>query len=294
VKDSTFAGSVGDRIRVRVVKTSGSLTPKTQVRRPNGTTVCADTTAQYFTCVLDTNGTHTVRVAGFAGTGTGVFNLTIQRLNAPVGYVTGKLGKGKNGAINDAAEIDCFSVANVGVNDVLRTRTAETGGTLFALQEVIRPDGTTLCGPDGNTEVTCTADQAGTYRVLVFDNGGTATGTYATWLQRLNNPAGCTTIAYGDPALAGSITAAAETDCYRFGSNGDNVRVRVPKTSGSVTPLVEVIRPNGTTVCAATTSSDFMCPLDGNGNHTIVIRDFGGTGTGDTRSGSICSERGPM
>jgi hypothetical protein len=41
-----------------------------------------------------------------------------------------------------------------------------------------------------------------------------------------------------------------------------------------------VVRPNGTTVCAATTSSDFMCQFDGNGNHTIVVRDFGGTGTG--------------
>jgi hypothetical protein len=280
MKDLTFAGAVNDRIRVRVVETSGSLVPKTQIRRPNGTIACSDTTAQNLTCLLNTNGTHTVRVADAAGTNTGTFNMTIQRLNNPVGCVKGRLGKGKTGSITAAAEIDCFSLANIGVGDVLRTRTAETGGTLFAISEVIRPDGSTLCGPNSNVEATCTADQAGTYRVLLSDNG-TATGTYAIWFQRLNNPAGCTTIAFGGSPHAGSIDVAAETDCYRFSaSNGDHVRVRVSKTSGTLNPLVEVVRPNGTTLCGPTTSVDFNCTLDANGKHTILVRDAGGTATG--------------
>jgi hypothetical protein len=110
---------------------------------------------------------------------------------------------------------------------------------------------------------------------------GTNTGTYTFWLQKLNGPVGCTAIAYGDGQHAGSIGGPAETDCYRFtGNNHDQARIRLTAGAG-VTPLVEVVRPNGSTVCAPTTSLDFTCTLDVNGNHTILVRDLGGTGTGN-------------
>jgi hypothetical protein len=83
------------------------------------------------------------------------------------------------------------------------------------------------------------------------------------------------------PIPAGSIAAAAETDCYRFsGADADRARIRVVKTSGTVDPLTEVVRPNGTTVCAATFSDDFTCVLDTGGMHTILVRDNIGTNTG--------------
>jgi hypothetical protein len=116
---------------------------------------------------------------------------------------------------------------------------------------------------------------------VVHDSSGTSTGTYAILLQRLNNPVGCTTIVYGDPALAASIDAAAETDCFRFsGANADQARIRVVKTTGTVDPLTEVIRPDGTTICAATFSDDFTCVLNTGGMHTILIRDANGPNTG--------------
>src|SRR5262249_33126738 len=114
-----------------------------------------------------------------------------------------------------------------------------------------------------------------------YDSGGTGTGTYATWLLRMNNPPGCTPIAYGDAPVTGSIGAAVETDCYRFsGSNGDKLRLRVVKTSGTMIPLIETVRPDGTTLCGATTAQVLTCTLTSNGNHAVVVRDFVGTSMG--------------
>src|SRR5262245_28855606 len=164
-KSLTFPGAVGDQVRVRVVKTNGALEPLTEVKRPNGTTICAFTFSDDFTCALDTAGTHTVHVKDNAGTNTGDFSLTIQRLNNPVGCVTLNYGNHSlTGSINAAAELDCLADASVAVGDVLRLRQVETSGTLFSVLEVIHPDGTTLCGANGVTDITCTADVAGTYR----------------------------------------------------------------------------------------------------------------------------------
>jgi hypothetical protein len=51
----TFSGLAGDRIRVRVVKTSGSLSPFREIIRPNGTTLCG-TVVTEMTCLLDSSG----------------------------------------------------------------------------------------------------------------------------------------------------------------------------------------------------------------------------------------------
>jgi hypothetical protein len=44
-----------------------------------------------------------------------------------------------------------------------------------------------------------------------------------------------------------------------------------------------VIRPNGTTRCALTSSPDFTCALDASGLHTILVRDAAGAKTGEYR-----------
>ena len=98
---------------------------------------------------------------------------------------------------------------------------------------------------------------------------GTGTGNYRLYIQRLNNPVGCTSIAFGALPLAGSITVAGEVDCYTFaGTVGNTVRVRVIKTSGTFDPLADVVRPNGQACAAATTVDDFNCAVSSAGTVT--------------------------
>ena len=82
-----FPGSINDRIRVRVVVTAGTWNPLTDVMSADGSTTCAVTFADEFTCLLTSNGSHTVMVRDGAGTGqsSGQARFFLQRLNDPAG-----------------------------------------------------------------------------------------------------------------------------------------------------------------------------------------------------------------
>lgn len=91
----------------------------------------------------------------------------------------------------------------------------------------------------------------------------------------------CTAMGFGALPTVGAIGVAAEADCYTFtGAVGDAIRVRVIKTSGTLEPLADIMRPNGTTLCGTTLNDEFTCTLNAAGLHTLLIRDFYGTRTG--------------
>ena len=100
-------------------------------------------------------------------------------------------------------------------------------------------------------------------------------------LEKFPAPVGCTALVVDDPAVLRTINDAGELDCLTFsGSNGDAIRVRVVQQSGTINPVTEVFRADGTTVCANTFSDDFVCNLTSNGTHTILVRDGAGNGEG--------------
>ena len=99
-------------------------------------------------------------------------------------------------------------------------------------------------------------------------------------LEKFPAPVGCTALTVGDPPVLRTIDDAGELDCLTFsGSNGDAIRVRVVQQTGTINPVTEVFRADGTTVCANTFSDEFICNLTSNGTHTILVRD--GTGNGE-------------
>jgi hypothetical protein len=96
--------------------------------------------------------------------------------------------------------------------------------------------------------------------------------------------ANCTSISYAAAPTSGSIGQPAETDCFTFsGTAGERVRRWVVRTSGTLLPYHEVLRPDGTTLCGPTTSREQTCMLDTDGTHTVLVRDSSGTGTGSYR-----------
>lgn len=266
-----------------MVQTSGTLNPYADLRRPNGTIVCPATTSDEFGCTLDTTGTHTLVVRGVSGTGAGSFSTTIQNLQAPVGCATVPFGEtGTTATIAQAAELDCFTRAGGQVGQRWRLRMVETAGSLAAGMDLIRPDGTTLCGITYSIEITCTLDASGTHRVLVRDASGTLTGDYRLVVQRFPTPVGCAAVTVGGAAATDAMDVPGDMDCFTFsGVASSTVRVRVTKTSGTWTPYTEVLRPDGTTVCGPTTSGDFNCTIDVAGSRTILVRDVSGPGVGN-------------
>ena len=271
-----FTGVAGDRVRVRAVRTSGALAPQVEI----ASSACSAAPAAEVTCTLATEGSLTVLVRDAARSQTGGYAISVQRLNDPVGCSALAFDAAtRTGAIT-VAETECWRFTGA-AGDRVRVRLVTPAAALAPLAEVLRPDGATRCAPSGAENQTCVLDASGTHTILVRDSAANA-GGYSLAVQRLNDPVGCTPKPFATTAARGAVTTTGETDCWRFGATaGLRVRIRAVKASGALDPVVEVLRPNGTTRCNAATSDDVTCQLDVQGDHTILVHDSGGTATGD-------------
>ena len=81
-----------------------------------------------------------------------------------------------------------------------RARLVETSGSGTLIMEVVRPDGTTVCGPTSAPDLGCALDTAGANRIYVYASGGLTTANYRIVLEKFPNPTGCTAKSIGDPA----------------------------------------------------------------------------------------------
>jgi hypothetical protein len=273
--------TAGDRLRVRVVRTTGSIDPVTEVVRPDGTTLCAPSHADDVSCSPPAAGTYTVLVRDASGTRAGGYAISLQWLNDPVGCRSSAYGgTPTTGSIAEPGESDCLQFTGA-PGDVLRVTVTVTIGALAPRVELVWPDASVRCGL-GPRRSTCPLDQAGPYSLLIRDAPGPGIGGYAVTIQRLDDPAGCTTTAFSGLAPGGGLTAPGELDCRRFdGAAGDRVRVRTIATSGTLRPRTEILGPDGTTACVAVDRLRSDCPLEQTGTHTILVEDDGGTGIGN-------------
>ena len=79
-----FDGAAGDKVRIRLIPTGGSLDPLATTARPSGAVRCSST-ANESTCLLDATGRHSITVTDAAGTKPGHYAISVQRLPDPVG-----------------------------------------------------------------------------------------------------------------------------------------------------------------------------------------------------------------
>ena len=206
-----------------------------------------------------------------AGTATGTYALSVQRLNDPVGCATLSYGAAPRvGTIATDGETDCYRFA-AAAGDRVHVRLEGTSAGLSPVGEVLNPDGTRACPPTTADESSCLLSAAsGTYTILAGDAAGTNHGDYALAVQRLNNPVGCTTLAFATLPTPAAIGAAREVDCFRFdGAAGDRVRVSAITLAGNAV-LAEVVGPDGSTRCR-TSGPRFTCALDRSGGHTMFV-----------------------
>jgi uncharacterized repeat protein (TIGR01451 family) len=108
-----------------------------------------------------------------------------------------------SGTISAPGEEACYSFSGSAGNGV-RVSVVETSGTLLAVQEVHRPDGTVLCSTASGI-VDCTLDAAGLHTIVVRDSSGTATGGYNMTLTCLTPSCG-TGVSHLTIAMTATLT----------------------------------------------------------------------------------------
>ena len=87
---------------------------------------------------------------------------------------------------------------------------------------------------------------------------------------------GAIALQYGE-VITGSIDSLGDVNIYTFeGTSGDAVRFSMNMTSGTLDPLFDVFRPDGTLLCDTQTTgilAQVDCTLDATGTHTILVGD---------------------
>jgi hypothetical protein len=277
-----WRGGPGDRVRVRLIATSGAADPVAEVLRPSGTTRCQPTLSDSFDCEVDDDGLQTIVVRDLAGTATGTYRIAIQRVNDPVGCATVSasfVGSGDTGCRRFHGEF----------NEPMRIRTVNGAGAWSPVTEVLGPDGTTECPPTFAHTFTCKLDTTGIHTILVRD-AGILSGPYAVTSHHLASTLPCHNLFRYPPADGEhAIDTWAEIECFEFRNDGidyvggDTLIARVEATSGSLDPVVEVLRPDGSTLCGPRSADGlwFSCRVGyGTQVSKLLVYDAAGTETG--------------
>ncbi len=284
----TFEATAGDAFRLDMSRTSGTITPQVDIYRPDGSRLCGDFSsgsALTVDCTLDVNGTYTILAGDWGINGSGGYAFYLQRLNNPTGAVAINFGDVQTGSITSIVQHDSYTFEAT-AGDAFRLDMSRTSGVITPQVDIYRPDGSRLCGDFSSGSaltVDCTTDVNGTYIILAGDWSINGSGGYAFYLQRLNNPTGAVPINFGD-VQSGSTTSIVQHDTYTFdAATGNAIHIEMSRTSGTITPQVDVYRPDGTRLCgdfSSGTSVIVDCTVDSTGTFTILAGDWSLNGSG--------------
>jgi hypothetical protein len=159
---------------------------------------------------------------------------------------------------------------------VVRVGSTSTGWTPHI--RLYGPDGTKLCETyNGNYTAldipACLLPADGSYTIVVNNYNAALSGNYGITLQRVNNPSGAVTLAFGTNNLA-AIGVAGELDTYTFtAANGDTVITRMGSTAFGLMPHLRLHDPDGVKVCEAynnEVADASGCILPSSGDYTIL------------------------
>jgi len=279
-KAFTFTGTAGDAVSIRSLKTSGaSFISYYELYGPNGSYI-----GGYYNYPLDVvltaTGTHTILMRDYYNAYSGDFLLTWQKMSNPCTseFACGQTATGAIGR-TISESFWGFHRITVSANDIVKIRAVKTSGSLVPYLELYKFNGSVVTSAAGEINTTLTA--AGTYTIVVRDQNNTYTGGYAVTWQKWNNP--CTTATNCGQVMTGSIGTTADLPPWKYysftASANDAVTIRATKTSGTLTPYLEIYNSSGTQVGSGAGQKDIT--LTTAGTYTTVVRDQNSINVGD-------------
>jgi YD repeat-containing protein len=274
----TFTASANDAVTIRARKTSGgSFIPYMELYDPSGTYI-AWAYNYPLDRVLTAPGTYKILIRDYYNAYGGDFTLVWRKVTTPCTATQATFGQVLSGSISNGDEIKTYAFS-ASANDIVSIRTVKTSGTFTPYLELYNPSGSRIQEAPNQIDTTLTA--AGTYTLFVRDQNYINTGSYAVTWQRWNNPS-AETIQCGQ-ILAGAIGIESDPPHWRYysftASANDTISIRIAKTSGSLTPYLELYNSNGSLVGSGAGHLDQTLSLAG--LHTIVVRDQNHINTGN-------------
>ncbi len=220
-----LTGITGETLHLYFGTTDGDLSPFVALVDGEGTPVATSSTGSLH-YQMTSAGSYKFVIRDDDYTDTGDYELTLQRMNDPVGLTEVDFGQTVTGTIDDVTDMVPYGFT-VEANDVVYVRFADlstTSGTFGAWAHLYDADGTAIDDCDDGV-LTAQVSQSGDVYLFISDLDSDGTGTYEFTLQRKNNPADVTATAYGETE-SGSIDSITQPRAYSFtGVSGDHVHV---------------------------------------------------------------------
>lgn len=156
-------------------------------------------------------------------------------------------GTTKTAAIDVAGEVDTYLFPCTAGDGVV-ARITRTSGDLYPRITLFGPSGKEVAKNYGisNAEVQYVLTDSGTCKVLIDNGISTAyTGDYSLFIQTVNDPGHAQPVSFSETAT-GSISIPGSIDTYSFtGSVGDQVLIRITRTTGDLYPRITLFGPTG-------------------------------------------------
>lgn len=279
----TFSTAAVDVVWIDLAATSGSLSLFDDVFRPGPISTCAGPYGGPGACDVPSggSGTWTLQVSDSSNTHTGKFDVSIQRLDSGVGCTSLSFGANAvKGKVTAPAGSACFRFTG-SASDVVFARAVGISGKLGTPTVLVAAaDGSEPCGINEFGITDCPLTDSGPQTLLVYSSLETPTGAFRIYSQQLTSPQHCTALTAGGAGATGDVAKAGDVACLTFaGTDGENATVTLTKGTGSLSPLIDVFRPTGTSACAGP-GTTVDCPLDTTGTWTTLVYDSSGTDKG--------------
>jgi hypothetical protein len=207
-------------------------------------------------------------------------------------------GSPTSGSILVAGQTNSYTfTATAGEN--LQVRLAKIGGTMVVRMDLYGPSGNLITwsySPNVASIVNAAATTTGTYTVVVSDytnsgtTGNSGTGTYNLYATRsIQASPEATALTTGQPT-SGTIDSG-DLDTFTFTATaGENLQVRLAKTSGTMVVAMDLYGPSGNLITwsySPNVASIVNAAATTTGTYTVVVSDktnsgtTGNSGTGD-------------
>ncbi len=231
-------------------------------------------------------GTYTLVVSdGFNGTYTGGYSLHLQRLSDPAGATDLAFGQTLTGTVNQPAETRAYTFTAVAGDRILVSQ-SRVSGNLWQKIRLFDADGNLLNEVSGSVhaELVAALPQTSDYTLLISDGfNGTYTGTYSIYMQRLNNPANATPLAFGQ-TVTGTVNQPAQMTTYTFDADaGDRILLGMSRVSGNLWQEIRLYDAGGNLLNEQSGSvhaeNVYTVPAGG-AYHVLLTDGFNGTYTG--------------
>ena len=290
--DYTFSASPGAVVTIRLVVTSGAMTPYLELYDQTMTKIAYNYSSSgnytYIDKALTPGGTYTIRVYDYGNDSTGNYSLTYLNLTTACNAATLNCGQTAPYSLSAVGEVDFYKFT-ANPNDGALITVVRTSGDMNPYIELYDSTGAMIASNNsysGNyASINKSLTLGGTYTVVVYDYNNNGTGNYAIRYQNTTTACNATPITCGQ-TTAGSLSTAVEQDFYTFTATAnDKVTIRLVRTSGTMDPYLELYDTTGTRIASDYTSSGnsatINSTLTAGGTYIIVVYDYNNDETGD-------------